>query len=80
MFIKKNFVYSIVFIFFSYLGYVFYNLLYPRMPISLVPEKTWWSDSVVKNKVDDPNLYPFEIKVSEQVSLNFMEKFYIYTT
>lgn len=64
----KRFVYSSIFIFISYYGYIVYNLLNPRLSVFIVPEETWWGKSEVNNKVDDLNIYPFEIQVSKQVS------------
>lgn len=67
MFVKVYF-YSTILVFGSYLFYFVCNLLMQKAPVDVVPEETWWSFNDAINKQDDPNIYPFEIKVSEQVS------------
>lgn len=68
MFGRKS-LYNIILVYIGYLIYVSYNYLTSQSSVSLVPEETWWAESDVKNKVDDPIIYPFKIKVSEKVSL-----------
>lgn len=67
MFVRVYF-YSTILVFVAYLFYFVCNLLTEKASVNMVPEETWWSESDAKNKQDDPNIYRFEIKVSEQVS------------
>lgn len=43
--------------------------------MSLVPEEIWWGESNAENSTSDTRIYPFEIKVSEQVSNYILNMF-----
>lgn len=68
MFVKVSF-YSTISVFIAYFFYFVFNFFTPTVPVNFVPREKWWANSDVKNKQDDPKVFPFEIKVSEDVSV-----------